>query len=66
VGLQRADSQILGKHYGRENESMNASVADPYHLDAKPDPAFHIETGADPDPFPRFQVVAKNLEKVLK
>jgi hypothetical protein len=46
VGLKRADSQILGKNYGRQNENMNTSVADPdpaYHFDADPDqdPTFH-------------------------
>ncbi len=54
MGLKRADSQILGKNYGRENESTNTSVADPdpaYHFDADPDqdPTFHFDTDPDPD-----------------
>jgi len=31
---------------------LELSVADPHHLDADPDPAFHFD--ADPDPDPAF------------
>jgi len=39
------------------------SVADPHHIDADPDPAFHFD--ADPDPDPAFSQDVKK-SRVLK
>jgi hypothetical protein len=45
------------------------SVADPHHLYADPDPAFHFDADPDPafhfnaDPDPSFQIKAQNLGK---
>jgi hypothetical protein len=33
-----------------DKNSNLISVADPHHLDADPDPAFHFDTDSDPDP----------------
>jgi hypothetical protein len=35
-----------------------------FHFDSDPNPTLHFD--ADPDPYPRFQIKAQNLEKVLK
>ncbi len=51
-----------------------ASVADPHHFDADPDPAWHFDTDPNPDPTfhfnadpdPSLQIKAQNLDKVLK
>jgi hypothetical protein len=56
------------------HREIKASVTDPPHLDADPDPACHFD--ADPDPTfdfdpdsdldPSFQIKAQNLEKEEK
>ncbi len=55
---------------------LHASVADPHHVDADPDPACHFDVDpyldptfhfdGDPDPHPSFQIKAQNLEKCSK
>ncbi len=50
------------------------NLADPYHLDADPDPPRYFDADpdptcyfdADPGPDPSFQIKAQNIEKVLK
>jgi hypothetical protein len=41
-----------------------ASVQDPHHIDADPDPTFYFDADSDPDP--SFHIKAQNLENVLK
>jgi hypothetical protein len=76
--LKRKDKDI---YYFRTSQTLctywhyathEASVADPHHADANPDPACHFDADPDPtfhfdaDPDPSFQIKAKNLEKVFK
>jgi hypothetical protein len=35
---------------GHINPASGGSVADPYHVDAGPDPIYHFDADSDPDP----------------